>query len=261
MNKIESMKSKIITYTTDLSLSFKGIENPWDTIPLYHGTTSKYLNDILRNGIVPRKNSAHHNFQESPSNEHLVYLSNKWHYWYAYHSNKESIIRKVGQKRYETESIGALWNETNDFPIYVCCDIPKELLTLDEDVVYQFDVKHKINSGFIKEPSDISISDCLAQGTIASLKEIDPIYINEIVILGSPEYRDELLEGQYGAEANNWFNGWGLGDMTRADLSTLELMKYHNQIEVLEYEYPADKNNLVENIVLLGDNLIISFKS
>lgn len=261
MNTIEVMKSKILKYTNDLARSFTTIENPWDTVTLYHGSTTGFLNNILRNGILPRKYSLYHNFKENPSNEHLVYLSNKWHYWYAYHANKESLIRKVGQERYDTENIRNLWNETSEFPMYIICDVPKELLTLDEDIVYQYDIKHKIRSGYIKDPTDISISECLTQGSIASLKPIDPLFINEIIILGSPEYREELLEGQYGKEVNNWFNGWGMGELTSDGLTNYEVMKYVNEIEVLEYEYPAQENRLVEKIALVGDKLEIIFKN
>lgn len=86
------MKLRIVEYTKQQKMSFQGVEEPWETITLYHGTTTRYLNNIIQNGLTPRKVNQVNNFVEVPSNEELVYLTTKWHYWYAYNANQQSLI-------------------------------------------------------------------------------------------------------------------------------------------------------------------------
>ncbi|PLS19751.1 hypothetical protein CVD28_01545 [Bacillus sp. M6-12] len=257
MKTLEEMKEEIKVYTKKQKESFQETDDSWNTITLYHGTTTKYLNDILKNGLTPRKENKVNNFSDVPSNEELVYLTTRWHYWYAYNANQESLIKQVGEKRFEEEDIETLWNETGDFPMYVTCEVPVEFLTLDEDVVYQRKIRKGFRDGTITSPADITVDMCLEQGTIASLQTISPEYINEIVILGNAEYKNYLLEGQYGADASNWFSGLGIGHSDLWELIMLEHSHFKKGNQALEVEYPPENNKPIKKIQLEDSGLSI----
>ncbi|WP_242297589.1 hypothetical protein [Bacillus cereus group sp. BfR-BA-01382] len=257
---LEDMKELIKQNAVKKKQSFTEVEEPWDTITLYHGTTTKRLNEILQHGITPRNKNEINNFIDVPSNPELVYLSTKWHYWYAFHANEKSLINQVGKERYEAESITSLWNETGDFPVYIVCEVPKELLVLDEDVVYQWGIKTKIRSGEIQGPDDISVEECLQQGTIASLDTILPEYMNEVIIIGSEDYRDELLDGAYGVEAEKWFHGFGIGSLTADSLSVHEIMKYSKLLHILSVEPIPEQNKSIKRIYIEDEELQVEFE-
>lgn len=42
---------------------------------LYHGTSEKYLSSILKNGITPRATNKISNWEDAPSNPHMIYLT------------------------------------------------------------------------------------------------------------------------------------------------------------------------------------------
>jgi hypothetical protein len=258
MKTLEEMKEEIKAYTKKQKENFQESEDSWETITLYHGTTTKYLNDILKHGITPRKVNQINNFSEVPSNEELVYLTSRWHYWYAYNANQESLIKQVGEKRFEDEEISTLWDETGDFPMYITCEVPVEFLTLDEDVVYQRNIRKALREGTIASPSDITVDMCLEQGTIASLQTISPEYINEIVILGNPEFKEYLLDGQYGADASNWFKGFGLGHSDLWEIMMLEHSHFKKGNHTLEVYYPVEDNLPVQKIQLIDSELVIT---
>lgn len=255
MKTSEEWKEEIKAYTHNRSLAFREIKEPWETITLYHGTTSKYLNDILQNGILPRMTHGNNNFSDHPSGERLVYLTTKWHYWYAYLANQNVLIEKVGESRFETESIEGLWNETGEFPIVITCEVPVELLTLDEDVVYQYNIKKRIRSGEIESPLDISVDECLAQGTVASLSAIELPYINEIVILGSESLRNELMDGQYGREYSEWASGFGMGELSEMTIMMYAADKHGKKTDSLPVYPLSSENPSVTKIFLEDDKL------
>lgn len=92
-----------------------------DTVVLYHGTNSVYLNDILENGIKPRELTGNHNWKESEkthSNEKLVYLTNKWHYKYAYISLNKMLEEKYGDEL-SSNPKAQWWQFFNPLPIYI----------------------------------------------------------------------------------------------------------------------------------------------
>jgi len=257
MKTSEEWKEEIKSYTHNRSLAFREVEEPWETITLYHGTTSKYLNDILQNGILPRMTHGNNNFTDNPSGERLVYLTTKWHYWYAYLANQNALIEKVGESRYDEESIEDLWNETGEFPIVITCEVPIELLTLDEDVVYQHFIKKRMRSGEIESPLDITLDDCLSQGTVASLSTIELPYINEIMILGSESLRNELMDGQYGREYSEWASGFGTGELGEMTIMMHAIDKHGKKIESLPVYISSSENPTVTKIFLENDTLQI----
>lgn len=258
MSGLDNMKEQIKQFTKQQKKNFKEIEEPWETITLYHGTTSKNVNDIIENGLTPRKTNLRNNFVEVPSNEELVYLTTKWHYWYAYNANQKSLIEQVGLERYNSEPISYLWNETSDFPMYISCEVPVELLTIDEDVVYQNEIRKALRNGQITTPKDISLEFSLSQGTVASLLPILPEYINEFIILGSPNFREYLLEGQYGIDASNWFRGLGTGQSDVLELNLLEFGECNNQNGILSMEYPPENTPLIDRIFVDNNGIDIN---
>lgn len=260
MKSLEEIKEDIKIYTKQQKDSFKGVEEPWETITLYHGTTSKYLNEILKNGLTPRSLNQKNNFIEVPSNEELVYLSTKWHYWYAYNANQNSLIESLGVERFNKEPIETLWNETSDFPMFITCEVPVELLTLDEDVVYQYNIKKGLKDGSISSPEDITLEMCLEQGTVASMGIISPEYINSITILGNPAFKEYLLDGQYGVDASNWFRGLGMGISDLFELEMIGITEFRNGNEMILVEYPPENNKPVKKMELTENGLSILFE-
>ncbi|PGK51524.1 hypothetical protein CN918_27420 [Priestia megaterium] len=256
----DDMKKAIMEHNTTLALQYeqKEVEEPWETISLFHGTSTRYLNEILQKGILPRKYHQNDNFANinESSNEHVVYLTNKWHYSYAIVANNTSIEKEVGTELFRNSDIDYLWSLTGDFPMYVELNLPVELLGVDEDTVYQHTFMQKLRSEEIQVPSDIAIEDSLSQGTVVSLKPILPEYINNIVIIGSSEFRYKLLNGPYAQERSLWANGFGIGELSHEDISMDALMNHRGQLYYLDYAYPHTDNPIIEKIFVSEDGKI-----
>lgn len=112
----------------------------------------------------------------------------------------------------------------------------------------------------ITKPEDISVERCLEQGTIASLQNISPEYISDIVILGNPDYREYLLEGQYGVDASNWFKGFGIGETDMFEQIMLELSYFKRGNKLLDIHSQPGFNRLVKQIRLQEDGLSIQYE-
>lgn len=61
---------------------------------LYHGTNSKYLKNILKRGISPRKNKES-NWKENKSHPDMVYLSTAYPFYFSYCSLGEKDTKGV----------------------------------------------------------------------------------------------------------------------------------------------------------------------
>lgn len=153
-----------------------------------------------------------------------------------------------------------MWNLTSDFPMYLTCEVPIEQLTLDKDVVYQIGIRKGIRDGSIRSPEDITLDMCLNQGTVASLLPIQPENINEIVILGNEEFRNDLLDGQYGQDAHGWFQEFGLGHLDTMDIMILESLQYRSGIGIIEMQYPPENTPFIQKIWLEDNQLHIKFQ-
>lgn len=254
--KLDEMKEAIKQYTKKQKSEFKEVKEPWDTVTLYHGTTTRHLNSILQHGLTPRMVNQNSNFEEVPSNEELVYMTTRWHYWYAYNANEQSLTKQVGEERYEMEEVEDLWRETEDIPMYIACEVPRELLTLDEDVVYQYNIRKGMSDGSIQRPEDITLEMCLEQGTVASLAPITLEYINEIVILGNVDFRNYLLDGSYGQDVSNWFKGLGLGYTDMWEIIMLECSHFKKGHHV--FDVSPEENVLVKRVELTEDGLVVT---
>ena len=55
-----------------------------NTLTLYHGTTTKHLDHILKQGITPRYKNSIGNWKDNPSRDDMVYLSNAYACYFAY---------------------------------------------------------------------------------------------------------------------------------------------------------------------------------
>lgn len=258
---MDEMKAEILKYTKEQKKNFKEVEIPWETVTLYHGTTSKHINSIIKDGITPRTTNKQNNFAHVPSNEELVYLTSKWHYWYAFNANQNSLIEQVGEERYLNEPIEDLWKETMDYPMYVEIEVPVEVLTLDEDVVYQMDIRKGLMDGSITEVSQITLDSCLQQGTAASLVSIPPEWISNFGIIGSQEFRDGLLDGQYGADTHGWFSGFGMGETDTLSIFVAETTNYNNKNYLLPMEYPPENMPHVSAIYPSEEGLVVKIAS
>ena len=213
--------------------------NTEDTITLFHGTNTKYLNSILTNGILNRKEIGISNWNEFSSMESLVYLTNKWHYFYAINS-LFTIIDDLKK------------DEQVAFPCYVECVIPKDLIVVDEDFfISNYSIKKARNAFKKNKEFTLTWEECLAQyGTVAVLGNIPVKYIKSFTILGDVEYfMEELMadDCQYKKDYIKWQSGKGKGDLNINDLIGLESKSKLNGTWWLK---DLKKNSLVEDIIM-----------
>jgi hypothetical protein len=174
-----------------------------DTIAVYHGTSSYYLNTILNTGILPRSETNNSNFDDtSPSIENMTYLTNKWHYIYALNSCKELQEKGITD---------------NNFPTYIECRIPKSLLEVDEDFLYSTYVSNKLKSFNKSNKSEFVLTweECLAHyATVGVAGSIPRKYIVSFTILGDIDYFKNSFvseDSQYYKEFMKWIQGKGKG--------------------------------------------------
>ena len=211
-----------------------------DTITLYHGTNTFYLNSILENGILPRNITGNNNWEkeEALANEDVVYLTNKWHYRYAYNSVEQLLKNKYGEDWSQKEE-GQWWINGKLFPIYLEIVVPKEYLAADEDLLYSKYVKDAIKAAVKKNGElkiDLTWENSLAHhGTVAVRGGVPKEWIKSIHILGDGHlYLDLMEEGKpYQKEMRKWFNGKGKGKIKNKDLKAMEKKyKYTGEMPV-----------------------------
>jgi len=189
-----------------------------DTVTLYHGTTSGYLNGIIRTGILPRRDTGIDNWQEALSSiENVTYLTNKWHYSYAIHAH----IKYAEEHDVPTESEVKL---RNSFPCYVECKVPKGLLVMDEDYFHTSNFLQKLKSHLKKHPDMHYMElpnlfdpmECLAQyGTVGVLGTIPPSMITSFTVLGDESLYQYLIDpsSPYVRDWERWRQGKGKGKL------------------------------------------------
>lgn len=198
---------------------FNKVDNN-DTITLYHGTTTAYLNSILTKGILHTEETGTSNW-DLDAVEKFTYLTNKWHYFYAYRANEEYLIRTYGEE-YQDVPEARWWDTLNPLPCYIECKVPKALLFADEDMILSRYVYKKIKYASrkaIKEsqekaPFTLTWEESLAQyGTVAAYGTIPPEYIKSFTVLGDPTMYLDLYakDGPYRKDYMQWQNGDGKG--------------------------------------------------
>lgn len=155
----------------------KEVSNPKNRITLYHGTTTAYLVDILKNGIRPRcyTNNSNYEHQHRSANN-AVYLTDKWHYMYAVQVTDKYIKNKYGDNGLPW------WTNRESFPVYIKLNIPKEHLAIDEDIVFS-----KYFKDIVRQNKDFTATwkeSLKHYRTATFIGEIPVEYIEEITVLG-----------------------------------------------------------------------------
>ncbi|MED2592366.1 hypothetical protein P4235_38215, partial [Bacillus thuringiensis] len=77
--------------------------------------------------------------------------------------------------------------------------------------------------------------------------------------IGSEEYRDDLLDGAYGEEANLWFKGFGIGSITADSLNLYEQVAYGNLVKVVVFSPIIEDNPKIKSIYIKDEKLQIDF--
>jgi hypothetical protein len=199
--------------------------NKKDTVTLYHGTTTAHLNNILKNGLLPRKETNNDNWSEiSSSASNVIYLTNKWHYFYAYQATQSHLIEKGRKEGIEPEPWFMTWETV---PCYIECEVPKSLLVPDEDFFHSHYISRKIKSALKKERDYIEITweESLAHyATVGVVGGIPVEYIKSFSILGEVELQKELMfdKSAYQKDMKKWASGKGKGDLKLLDLMKRE---------------------------------------
>lgn len=229
----EKLKKEIMEQISDRATHIDNIKanmDESDVITLYHGTDSTKLNSILYEGIKPRGLTNNNNWMKDEraySNENLVYLTNKWHYKYAFNSLESLLKAKYGDN-WSDKKEGQWWNRLNPVPIYITCEVPKALLITDEDIVYSKYVKDEIKKA-IKSKNNLALKlnweDSLrALGTVGFLGTIEPKYIKSFTVMTDAKFYLELNNeyGQYMKDWHKWAKGKGKGKLRDYDLKKIE---------------------------------------
>lgn len=209
------------------------VVDPKDTVTLYHGTTTAYLNDILEHGLLPRKDTDQGNWQDQvASSPNVVYMTNKWHYLYAYNATGAYIEKVEKNTGKEQEPWFKSWLT---FPCYIECVVPKALLVADEDFFHSRYISNRIQSS-LRSGKEFSIDsidplECLAHyGTAGVLGGIKPEYIKSFSILGELELYRELMfsNSPYKKDTEKWGAGKGKGKVELLDIMKREDQSLHN---------------------------------
>lgn len=214
----DQLKKEHLRQVEELVNSNKRDNDETKTIKLFHGTSLRYFNDILLGGLQRRNITQRGNFEgEIKSNENLVYLTSKWHYWYAY-------------KAYET----LFNNNENDknVPCYIECEVPVKNLVMDEDFFHSKYVKTKLKNCLRRHEQylELKYDECLSQyGTVAHIGDIPRDKVISITILaGTKTFINNFInpKSQYQKDLIKWGSGKGKGSLKFMDLLELEDQKY-----------------------------------
>lgn len=209
---------------------------------LYHGTSSKYLSDILKNGLQPRIYTNNSNYDEdsNPSNEQLVYLTSHWHYFYAFmttnfnktrYSEAHNIDFEAEMTYDEMTEYEAYYRMTGDVPIIIEVEVPVEFLTFDEDIAYFNQFIRDVKDKKISNLEDIDYQYSLQQFTCTCMEAIPTSMIKSIEV--AAYYDLDYILGKacdYGCFYTNWCNGITIKEktLTQALEEAVEIMKDYN---------------------------------
>lgn len=217
MDEILKIKESYKNYIKELINNLSSTEiDENDTISLFHGTNALHLNSIFSEGILPRNIVNIDNWKSNPSIEDVVYLTTKWHYFYAINSSMVILDEK----------------NVPSFPCYIECAVPKALLVADEDFLFSNYVKNKVKKCIKKNiPLDITWEESLNYyGTVGVLKSVPKKYIKSFTVLGDPKLVEYLINPneQYMKDFYNWQKGKGKGVLKKMDLLRMETKSNRN---------------------------------
>ena len=202
------------------------VEDSNEVITLYHGTASKYLNDILENGLRPRRYHNNSNFGEgtNPSNDSLVYLSPVLQYFYAFMgviNNKDAYEEEHGELSYEE-----YYERTGDVPIIIKVEVPVSWLTYDEDVAYFSKFRADYAENPTKTLAELDYKYSLLQHSCASMKTIP---FERIKSIQGIAYYDLNITCKGQSTYGNMIENWRFG-------LELPLEQFEGAVEQLLYE-------------------------
>jgi hypothetical protein len=242
--------------------TIKAKANASDTVTLFHGTTTAHLNDILSNGLRPRIETKIDNWGgELTSLENVVYMTNKWHYLYAYQATDSYLKEK---HKGEGRKYEPWWECWESYPCYIECTIPKALLVADEDFFHSKYISQKIKSAVKRNLMDVELNwnDSLSQyGTAGVLGGISPSQIKSFSILGERKLFYELMlsESTYNKDAVAWGAGKGKGKLKLFDIQKREDSSLENGAWFIK-DMPKGKQIQQIGINPASKTLAISFQ-
>jgi hypothetical protein len=225
-NKLEQLKEDYLNFLSNKVKQLpQQLQKPNDKIKLFHGTTLKYLNSILVNGLLPRKSLNVNNWEERPSHEEVCYLTNKWHYFYADQSTTMYMKNNFEENNHRW------WENYETFPCYVELSIPRELLVADEDFIGTTYMIHKLNK-FMQKNQEIKWNELISweeslanYGTVGILGSIKPENLISFTIIADIEWFYRYINSsgsQYHKDYLKWQGGKGKGKLKFMELLELE---------------------------------------
>lgn len=212
----ENLKREYKQDVEKLTLTMDTVTRDSDEfVTLYHGTSTKYLNDILKKGILPRNQTGHTNWDvHVESIPNVTYLTDKWHYFYAINAVMEHS------------------KEFAHFPCYIECKVPKRLLVMDEDFIHSDFMNKKIEKAIrVKSEITYDATECLNEyGTVGVYGSITPSMIVSFTVLADQKTISELTKknGDYVKDWKTWQIGKGKGKVTLRDLHKIEAKSDRN---------------------------------
>lgn len=186
-----------------------------ELVTVYHGTSTKYLNSILKDGILPRNLTGNTNWHEDAlSIPNVTYMTDKWHYLYAINAVVEHGV------------------SPGSFPCYIECKVPKRLLVIDEDFIHSEFMNKKIERA-MRNSNDIEYDpmECLTEyGTVGVLGSIPPSMMVSFSVLADGDTIKNILKksGTFMKDWMNWQKGKGKGQLTLRELWKMESSGKHN---------------------------------
>lgn len=207
-------------------------------VTLFHGTSLYHLNSILLYGLVPRNQSNLSNFDEGiKSHESLVYLTNKWHYFYA----------SISSERLKKEKkVAPQWC----IPCYVECVLPMKRLVIEEDFFNSHFVRDKIKNCLRRNNPilELTTDECLSQyATVAHLGAVKREDIKSFTLLvnGHVFYQNFVNpNSQYQKDLKKWGQGKGKGKLRLEDLWQLE----DNEENLTFWLKDVPNNSIITNV-------------
>ena len=214
------------------------------TVRLFHGTTTKHLADIQLNGLKPRGSTKENNWLKMPSIKDRVYLTDRWQYFFAFHS--------------WTMHPEEMWKEV--IPVYIEVEVPAKNLVPDEDFMY---TKYAVEKGKKLERKGLKnvpffFTECLNfYGTCAHIGVIPPENIVSITVLGNPKFLLELTD-----KKSEYMKEWkqirinGVRGDKRLELAVEESKKKY----VSTFWFEKGKDDSPNGEFIDKDHMIVGFR-
>lgn len=183
---------------------------------LNHGTTSSALKEILKNGLVGRKESGRSNFEHAESSESLVYLTNKWGTLYSFIAARVSFENYLNSKGIEIpdnltdyeDLLCSYWETNCDVPVVLTVEVNENDLLIDEDIIYNKVFRRELNERGSWLMEDIDYTKSLNQYTVACKSPISVENIKKVEVIAYSDLLTTLLHSEYGTKYGLWCIGF-----------------------------------------------------